>query len=316
MKKNLLICAVLMTAMIVSPLTAIDRQRTVKPQDKIQAEDTGIVSVMLSENGKVEKMDEREYVIGALCAEMDLSCHEEALKAQAVACYTYMLYRKNNVDAENFNGADLSDNPSECQGYLNIEARKKKWGDDYEKNEKYAEKIADSVLGKKIIYNGEPILAAYHELNSGTTESASDVWGRDIPYLQQIGSAGDRLSTDYSKTVVMSLSEFMSCAIKIKGVELSDDYNDWLGKSDKTESGYVKSIVLGGKTVSGNDFRKAFGLNSCNFTVSCENEKFTIKTLGKGHMVGMSQYGADYMARQGSTYDEILRHYYKNTKIV
>lgn len=316
MKKNLLISAVLMTAMIVSPLTAIDRRETVKPQVKAQTEETGIVSVMLSENGKVEKMDEREYVIGALSSEMDLSCHEEALKAQAVACYTYMLYRKNNTDTEDFNGADLSDNPNECQGYLNSEARKKKWGDDYEKNEKYAEKIVDSVLRKKIIYNGEPILAAYHELNSGTTESALNVWGRDIPYLQQTESAGDRLSTDYSKTVVMSLSEFMSCAIKIKDVELTDDYKDWLGKTDKTETGYVKSILLCGKEISGADFRKAFGLNSCNFTVNCENEKFTIKTLGKGHMVGMSQYGADYMARQGSTYDEILRHYYKNTEIV
>lgn len=312
MKKNLLLCAVLMAAMIASPLAAMNKSPVSASAEKTKPDD-GTVSVMLSENGKVEKMEEREYVIGSLAAEMDISCSGEALKAQAVACCTYLHYRKNLESSEDFNGADISDDPSVCQGYLSPEDRKEKWGDNFEKNEKTAEKAVDSVLGKIITYEGEPILAAYHELNSGSTESAADVWGKDIPYLQSVESAGDRLSAEYSKTLVLSLSEFMAYAIKIDGVTIDDE--NPVGKIDKTDTGYVKSIELDGTKVSGDDFRNAFGLNSSNFTVTEDKGKFTVKTVGKGHMVGMSQYGADYMARQGSTYEEILRHYYKNTEI-
>lgn len=312
MKKNILICAVLMASMIVAPLTAMNRS---VGMSATELSDNGIVSVMLSENGKIEEMDEREYVIGAVAAEMNASCDDEALKAQAVACYTYMRYSKLHGNSEKFGGADVSDDSSQCQGYLDSQARKNKWGDLFEENEKKIEKCVDSVLGKMVTYNSEPILAVYHELNSGTTESAETVWGKDYPYLQSVTSAGDKLSTEYSKTVMLKLSEFMSCAIK-KDVEFSGDAEKWVGKTEKSENGYVKSIYICGKKLTGNEFRDAFNLNSACFTVDFSDDKFTIKTLGKGHMVGMSQYGADYMAQQGSNWEEILSHYYQNTEII
>lgn len=316
MRRLFLVCAVLMAAMTVAPLAAIDRTRTVKTEsDNVQTEE-GYVSVMLSENGKIEKKEEREYIIGALAAETDMSCHEEALKAQALACKTYMEYMKQNTDDERFNGADVSDDSTECQGYLNESERREKWGDNFEENEKKAEKAVDAIIGKLMVYNGNPILAVYHSISSGVTEDAETVWGKDYPYLLSAESAGDRLSPDYSKTVVLSLSDFSERAINIDGVNLKGDAENWLGKEDKSENGYVKSIYLGSTKVNGENFRNAFGLESCNFTINYEDGKFTIRTLGSGHQVGMSQYGADYMARQGFSWKEILLHYYANIEII
>lgn len=308
MRKNFVLSAVLMAAMILAPLAALDRNNAANAVDG-----KNTVSVLLTANGEVEKLDEREYIIGVLAAEEDMSFHEEALKAQAVACYTYMRYKKNH---DGINGADVSDDSSTCQGYLDEKARKEKWKDKFDEYEKKAEKAVDSVLGETIIYEGEPILAVYHELNSGSTESAETVWGKDYPYLQSVESAGDRLSPDYSKTVVFSPSEFMENAIKIKDVSLTKDTEKWIGKFETAESGFVKKLTLGGTEISGTRFRDAFGLSSSNFTVDVTEEKVTVKTIGKGHMVGMSQYGADYMARNGSDYEEILEHYYKNIEII
>ena len=315
MRKIFLICAVLMAAMTAAPLAAMDRSVNAEAEDTA-APDDGFVNVMLSENGKIERYDEREYIIGVLAAEMDISCHEEALKAQVCACYTYMRYMKDTTDGERFNGADVSDDSAECQGYLDENERREKWGENFEGNEKKAEKAVDAVLGKLITYEGKPILAAYHGISAGATEDAETVWGKDYPYLKCVESAGDRLSADYSKTVVLSLSDFTERVIKIKDVNLSGDAENWLGKVDTSENGYVKSLYLGSTKVSGADFRKAFELPSCNFTISYDSGKFTVRTLGSGHQVGMSQYGADYMARQGFDWKEILEHYYANVEIM
>lgn len=311
MRKNFFISAVLMAAMILAPLTAMNRTSGL---DNVRKEDKrDSVSVLLSANGQVKNIEEREYLIGALAAEMDMSFHEEALKAQTVVCCTYMKYQKNHNGVE---GADVSDDSSKCQGYINDEERKAKWKDKYDEYEKKAESVVDSVIGTTMMYDGEPILAVYHELNSGSTESAETVWGKDYPYLRETQSAGDRLSPDYSKTVVLSPSDFMSYAVKIKDVELNNDLSKWISDVDKTDSGYVKSLKLGGIKITGTEFRDCFNLNSCNFTVDVKQENVTIKTLGKGHFVGMSQYGADYMARNGSDYESILSHYYQNVEII
>lgn len=316
MRKNFLICALMLTAMILCPLFSMRsaRQTPVPTAANVKADDDGIVSVMLAENGKVEKLETREYLVGALAAEMNISYHEEALKAQVVACYTYEKYIESKGANSDLNGADISDDSAVHQGYISQEDRKKKWGGSFEENEKKAEKAVDAVYGRMMTVGGEPILAAYHDLNSGVTESAETVWGKDISYLQPVQSSGDKLSPDYSSTVILNKSEFMSRAVKIKGIAEPEEEN-WVKNVKTSKSGYVISLELGGREISGEDFRKAFELKSCCFTVD-EGEKFTVKTIGGGHAVGMSQYGADYMARQGADWREILNHYYKGVKIV
>lgn len=316
MKKGFLICAFLTAVMIVSPLLMLDKTPAKDASaEAVTKTDDGYISVMMTENGFVNKLDEREYVIGAVAAEMNISAHDEALKAQAVACYTYALYCKNNGNSEELNGADISDSSETHQGYIDLDARKEKWGDEFDENEKKLEKTVDSVLGKKMTYNSEPIMAVYHDLCSGATQSAKTVWGKDIPYLQPVQSRGDTLSPDYRKTVILSDSEFADFAKKIDGVSLSGNAESWIGEISKNDSGFVTEIEIGGKTVSGKEFRKAFGLRSCVFTVEYEKQSFTVNTLGNGHGVGMSQYGADYMARQGSSWREILKHYYTGITI-
>ena len=246
---------------------------------------------------------------------MNLESHDEALKAQAVACYTYALYCKEKANKDDLNGADISDDSKTHQGYLNNEARKKKWGDKYDSYEKKAERLVDEVLGKRMTYDGKPILAAYHDICSGKTESAKTVWGEDIAYLQSVTSDGDRLSPDYETTMGYDKDKFLSAIRIIDGVELPENAEKWIGKTDKTDTGFVRSVEIGGTKVDGNDIKKALGLPSRNFTISCKDGRFTVKIIGNGHMVGMSQYGADYMARQGSDWQEILEHYYTGIKI-
>lgn len=317
MRKYLILCSVLMAAMIVLPLTTMEnRQKNVAVDERQTViADSGVISVMKSESGKVEKTDIEEYTVGALAAEMSMNCHDEALKAQAVACYTYALYCKEKANKDELNGADISDDSKTHQGYLNKDARKEKWGEKFDEYEKKAEKLVDEVLGKKMTYDGKPILAAYHELCSGRTESAETVWGEEIAYLRSVTSDGDRLSPDYEKTIGLDKEKFRSAIQVIDGIELSDDCEKWLGKTDKTDTGFVRSVEIGETKVGGNDIKKALGLSSRNFAISCKNGKFTVKMIGNGHMVGMSQYGADYMARQGSDWQEILKHYYTGVKI-
>lgn len=315
MRKNILLCMILAAAMIITPLTFLDGSRAApEPVTRAQSDD-GTISVMLTENGKVEKLDDREYVIGALAAEMDPEYHPEALKAQAVACYTYALYSRTKKSDGRFNGADVSDSAAESQGYLSKEQRQKKWGKNYETYEKKTEAAVDAVSGKKLMYNGEPVLAVYHDLNSGVTESAQTVWGSGIPYLQSVQSLGDMISPRYRASVKFSEENFRKKAQTIASVKLGSEPDKWIGNSEVTDSGFVKSIYIGGTKVSGGDLRLALGLKSCIFEIKHESGGFTVTTVGNGHLVGMSQYGADYMARQGATWEEILKHYYSGVEI-
>lgn len=317
MRKYLILCSVLMAAMIILPLTTMEKpKKTVIVDEKPSVNtESGVISVMKSESGKVEKTDIKEYTVGALAAEMSMESHDEALKAQAVACYTYALYCKEKGDKDDLNGADISDDSKTHQGYLNKDARKKKWGGKYDEYEKKAEKLVDEVLGKKMTYEGKSILAAYHDICSGKTESAKTVWGEEIAYLQSVTSDGDRLSPDYETVMGFDKEKFRSAIQIIDGIELPENAEKWVGKTDKTDTGFVRSIEIGGTKIDGNDIKKALALPSRNFTITYKDGKFTVKIIGNGHMVGMSQYGADYMARQGSDWQEILKHYYTDIKI-
>lgn len=317
MKRNFIICSLLTVAMLLVPL-AVMKKDTDKPVSGSTEtfEDTGYISVMKSENGKVEKLSQKEYIVGVLAAETDMNYHDEALKAQAVASYTYALYMKRQGDKNDLNGADLSDDPQIHQGYLDEAQRKEKWGDDFEINETKAGKIADSVLGKVILYENEPILAVYHDFNSGKTESAATVWKKEIPYLVQVESAGDKLCTSLVSENNLSYDEFRDSLSGIDGVVFDADKKEWIGDIEKTESGYVLNVEICSNKVSSRDFRDVLGLKSCCFDVKSNEDGVEITVKGNGHMVGMSQYGADYMARQGSDFEEILKYYYSNVEIL
>ncbi len=277
------------------------------------------VKVFMRDDDLVLSINVEEYLVGVLAAEMLPTYHEQALCAQAVAAYTYLLCKKSEQEKSpdsSLKGAYLSNDTATHQGYLTREERAEKWGDKAESYEKKLSQAVESVNGKVITYNGKPIIAAFHANNSGVTQSAKTVWGNDVPYLKSVNSIGDKLSPDCIKTVVMTASEVSQAVSALAGCELSGESDGWIKNVKNDENGYVVSLEIGGAKLSGLKARDALGLKSAVFTVETQDGGFRFTTQGYGHGVGMSQYGADYMARQGSTWQEIIKHYYTGVEIV
>ncbi len=311
MKRFLMLSVLLMVMMIITPLISVRYERVVDfsadAEDELISGET--IKVMASDNGFIKEMDTREYLIGCVAGEMPASYHTEALKAQAVASYTYAMYISSR-DKDRLGGADISDDSTVYQAYINESSRKEKWGDDFEKNEKIISDAVDAVLYCYLSYKNQPAMTVYHNISSARTESAENVWGEKIPYLVSVNSTGDRLSPDYQSEKVLTLKEFKSI-LKENDIEFSDE----ITIENRFDSGLVKSIKIGSEAVSGTQFREMFSLRSADFNVEAGEEKLVITCRGNGHFVGMSQYGADYMARQGASYEGILSYYYPETKL-
>lgn len=257
-------------------------------------------------DGKVTSVSAKDYVFGVVAAEMPALYHEEALKAQAVAAYTFACYKKNTSQNAEY---DIVADPETAQCFITREEAAEKWG---EKSTEYSEKIkkcVDEVLGQMLVYEKAPIFAAYHAISAGSTNACADVWGKDIPYLKSTDSMGDKLANGYLSEATFTADEI---AEKLKGIaEASGEAQNYFGDAETTDNGYVKTIMFCGKKVSGSEISKALGLRSSHFEVTFVDGNFNFSVKGYGHGVGMSQNGANYMAQQGSDYKEILLHYYK-----
>ncbi len=259
--------------------------------------------------GEITVMSARDYILGVVSAEMPASYHTEALKAQTVAAYTFALYRKNENKDKDY---DITGDSNLDQAYINAQKRQEKWGD---KTAEYTEKIlaaVDSVLGQTVVYDGKLALTLYTAISGGKTEDAQNIWGKKIPYLVPVESVGDLLSPNY-----ISTKTFTTAQIKEKLPEIAQtEAAKWFSSPDYTDSGTVMSMKFGDKTLTGKEIRTALGLKSANFDVSAKGDEFTFTVRGYGHLTGMSQYGANYMAQQGSDYKEILCWYYKGAQVI
>ncbi len=324
MSTSLVVCIIIAVSLLLCPAAAFtdgffDEDET-KKVIAVQTENEyegDYISVMSSSTGKTEKIKLREYIIGSVAAEMPANYHTEALKAQAVASYTYAkkVGEQNEKYKESYLGeADITDSPDTHQGYIDEKRRREKWGDDFEEYEKKIEDAVDEVFGYFMTYNGDTALAVYHSNSAGRTQSAKTLWGSDIPYLISVESPGDKLSPDYMSTHKFGKNEFKKLAKKCD-ITLDGDAEEWVGELTKGDSGYVVSVRLGSTEVSASKFREEFDLKSCCFDIEYSEDEFTVTCFGHGHGAGMSQYGADYMARQGSTWREIIKHYYVGIEI-
>ena len=272
-----------------------------------------------SDTGEVYEVADRDFVVGTVAAEMYPTYHTEALKAQAVASYTYYCVQRQQERADpdpELKGADFADTLSGAPRYYSDAELKERWGEHYEAYHDKITQAVDAVFGRKITYDGEPISAAYHAISSGTTEDAAVVWGSSLPYLQPVASPGDKLSPSYQSTVTFPSEEFKEKLSSVEGCAFGDDPAAWIaGEPETTSSGTVTKITIGGKAMTGMEVREKLGLRSACFTVAYQDGAFTFTVLGYGHDVGLSQYGADYMARQGSDWEEILHYYYTGVVI-
>lgn len=267
------------------------------------------IKVYRSESGKTEEMSVEDYLFCVVAAEMPALYENEALKAQTVAAYTYALKKAASSDKD----YDITDDYSVDQAFVTVEAAREKWGSNADTYEQKIRSAISAVLYEKITYDSEPILAAYHAISSGKTENAADIWGGNYAYLTAVDSEGDKLSPDYMSSVTFSPDEL---ARKLSGlVETGGDAASWIGEISRTGSGSVITAVICGKAVAGDKIRSALSLRSANFEIAYADGAFTFTVKGYGHGIGMSQYGAHYMAMQGKTYKEILLHYYSGCKI-
>ena len=267
--------------------------------------------------GEVQEMDMGTYLLGVLRAEMPASFEEEALKAQAIAARTYTLYHIRGGGSANHPDADACDDHTCCKAYINAEQAAANWGS---MAVYYEEKLARAVSetdGEVILYDGAPILAVFFSSADGSTQGAGDVWMSDLPYLQKVDSPEtEELVPNYYSVATFTAAEFKSLILAAKpDADLSGSPEGWIRDIVRNDSDYVASVTVGGVKLRGNDLRTILSLRSPSFTVECKDNAFTFHVTGYGHGVGMSQYGANILAKQGLSAEEIVQHYFSNTTV-
>ena len=268
-------------------------------------------------SGETFTVDARQLARGMLAAEMPPTFHPEALKAQAVAGHTYVSYLRRLREAAGQEGPDLECDAANWQSYTTQEAFYQRYGELADAYWQAICQAADQVSAYLLTYQGQPILAAYCSMSNGQTEDAANVWSAGLPYLTPVESFGDTLAPDYETQVTFTPQELsQAVAAAWPQLTLEGDPAGWLEVAARSPSGYVTQVRLGeGLTVHGKELRAALGLRSADFDLGWDGQVFTFTVRGYGHGVGFSQYGADYMARQGATFDEILAHYYPGSTL-
>ena len=275
------------------------------------------VTLKLKRGDSIIDISMADYLVGVVAAEMPASFESEALKAQAVAARTYTLYKMRVNPSPNHPDADACDDHTCCKAYRDDGELREKWGDSYTE---YRAKIADAVSatdGEYLVYDGEPILAVFHSSSNGKTESAENVWGAPVPYLVPVDSieSGDSVP-NYESVVTVASSDFADTVkSKYPDADFSGSVSDWITDTEYSDSGRLLTAKVGGVTVKGTELRTMFELRSTGMDIAADGDSIVFTVTGYGHGVGMSQYGADAMAKKGSTYDDILLWYYPNTSI-
>ncbi|MGI1690553.1 stage II sporulation protein D [Thermoanaerobacter uzonensis] len=279
------------------------------------------VNVFITNQNKIRKMDLEEYVKGVVAAEMPAEFEMEALKAQAVAARTYALSKEialGGRGCELHPGADVCTDSEHCQAWQSEDELRQKWGGNFDKYYAKISQAVEDTKGLVLVYDDALIVPAYHAISGGKTENSEEVWHSKIPYLRSVVSPGEEVASKYKTTVVVSKEEFIN-KLKQKEPSLKLNSSNILNQVkdiEKTQAGHVKTLKIGNITFSGEEIREVFNLNSTNFSFEAQGNNIVITVIGYGHGVGMSQYGANALAKQGKKFDEILKYYYTGVEIV
>ena len=268
------------------------------------------------DGGEVREMTVGEYLVGVVRAEMPASFEEEALKAQAVAARTYTYY-KIQTGGNHGDTADICTDSTCCQAYISEEQARSNWGADADTYESKIESAVRDTDGQVILYGGEPILAVFHSSSACLTRAAGQVWLNDLPYLQSVTSPeqGDSIPNYYSRAE-FTQEQFREKVLAAEPeADLSGPVETWLQNAVTDTAGSVSTVEVGGVTVKGSTLRSILGLRSACFEWEIQDGNLVFFVAGYGHGVGMSQYGAEQMARDGADYREILTHYYTGVTV-
>lgn len=276
------------------------------------------ITVYNCSTNKTEKMDIETFLYGVVASEMSSDFSEEALKAQAVAARTYIIYKIENNITQGHNGADICTNSNHCQAYASYEELKNKKGDEWIKNSYPKIKQAvDDTKGHILTYDNKAILPLYFSTSSGKTENSEEVFSAQYPYLKSVSSPYEEQSPKYYTEKKINKNDFVNLLKKnYSSISISsENLNNTVKILDRTTAGSVNTIQVGNKKITGRNMRTIFGLNSSNFDLGFNGDTVIFKVKGYGHGVGMSQWGAEGMAQKNYKYDEILFHYYTDTQI-
>ena len=332
MKKILIYVMVLMIVLVIFPsiftkkkISKItDNEQTIseeqEPKEEIVKYDYSkyaTIKLLHTKTNEIAELPIDEYLYGVVSGEMPATYEMEALKAQAIVARTYTLYQIMNSKGKH-QDSDICDNSNCCQAWISKEDRLNRWDEDVRNSnwEKITNAV-DSTQGKIITYNNAPIDAFFHSNSGGITETATNVWGgSNFPYLKIVETAGEDGYEQYSSEVELSKDELIN-KLKEKHPEIQINFEEenWIEIKEYTDSGRVKTIKFGNIEIAGTEARTLFGLKSTNFSFEINENTVKFKVIGYGHGVGMSQTGADSMAKNGSTAEDIIKHFYDGIEI-
>lgn len=325
----ILIITIIVPTILVKTFNFVPKEGKIKTKNTIEKKEKekenqifdGYIKVYDTRNQETVQMDLEEYVKGVVAAEMPAEFDIEALKAQAVASRTYAIEKTMKLKDGH------ADHPSaplctgiHCQAYLSLSelesVKGKKWIDKYWSK---IEEAVNSTKGEVIYYEGQLIEPLYHSTSGGMTEDCKDVFATDVPYLKAVLSPYEEGAPKLKSIVTFTVNEFISKINgKYPGVKLTkDNIPEKIKLVEKTESGRIKKLMIDGQVISGREMRDLLNLNSTNFkiTLNPRTDIIEIETIGYGHGVGMSQWGANGMAKKGKKYAEILKYYYTGVEI-
>lgn len=289
-------------------------ETSAEPESAAGGLDSELSFTVLTADG-VETVTMSDWLPGVVAGEMPALFEEEALKAQAVAARTYIMYsmgREKPAHPE----ADVCDDPACCKAHSTDEALREKWGESYEENMARVLEAVRSTDGEYMSYGGEVIQAVFHSSSAGRTEDSAAIWQAE-PYLVSVESPETAEDVpNYVTSVTVSPEDFREAVLAVHPeAEFGEDPAFWLGAAVRDASGRVESVDIGGTQVPGTELRTLFQLRSTAFTLDYTAEGFLFTVTGYGHGVGMSQYGANVMAEDGADYEEILTHYYPGAEL-
>ena len=328
MRKTIYLIICLMLLIFLIPLIFTNRRVTETSQitnkNKISLEKTidydyskfSTIKLLHKDSSEVEEVKLDDYIACVVSAEMPVSYDIEALKAQAIVARTYTIYKI--TTSKKHEQADICDKSTCCQAWISKENRLKKWKEDVA-NENWNKiiKAVNETAGKIITYNGKPINAFFHANSGGKTEVPFYVWGGSgYPYLQVVETAGEDAYSQYSSEATFTKEELEKKIIeKHEDFEINLEEENCIEIKERDKSDRVVTVKIGNLNLSGVETRTLLGLRSANFTVDISKDKVSFKVIGYGHGVGMSQTGADALAKQGKNCEEIIKHFYSGVEI-
>lgn len=285
-------------------------------------------------SGKAVDMLLETYVRGVVAAEMPASFGLEALKAQAVAARTLALGRMRSNGGPGCSlhpDADICTDHQHCQAWISDDELEKRLS--YLEYSVYRRKIAsavESTKGTVATYQGKLIDAIYHSASGGSTDNSEDVWTSAVPYLRAVSTEIEAREPDFRQEVAFTISELekrlgvnlrreRTTTYKVAGKDVKVVAEERIDRPIEilalSKAGRVKEVKVGDKVFSGQSLRTLLGLRSTKITYKIARDQVIITTTGYGHGVGMSQYGAESMAKAGKTYIDILKHYYSGVDV-